>query len=81
VPAEAKRTSSLVGRKGRVEYGKLVETDPAVDKVRSLYNWKICYKVGEVMYPDSYSDDIRVECTNGIHVFLTKKEAERWALS
>lgn len=33
------------------------------------------YKVGEMVYPDSYDDFIFEECSNGIHFFLTKEEA------
>jgi len=36
------------------------------------------YRVGELVYPDSYDPDIRVECTHGIHFFLTREEAESW---
>ena len=33
------------------------------------------YTVGNYVSPDSYDPDIRIDCTNGIHVFLTRKEA------
>jgi hypothetical protein len=36
------------------------------------------YTVGAVTRADSYDDDIRVECTHGIHFFITKEEAEQW---
>ena len=36
------------------------------------------YTAGERIYPDSYNDDWRVECTNGIHFFMTREEAEDW---
>ena len=26
----------------------------------------------------TYSDDIRIDCAPGIHVFITRKEAEEW---
>jgi hypothetical protein len=39
---------------------------------------KLEYKEGEVVYADAFNDDIRVDCTSGIHFFMTKKEAEEW---
>jgi hypothetical protein len=36
------------------------------------------YKEGEIVVADSYDDDIRIECTNGIHFFMTRKEAKDW---
>ena len=34
--------------------------------------------IGQPTYPDSYDDDERVECSHGIHVFMTRQEAEEW---
>lgn len=73
IPAEAKRTASLVGRKCRAEYAIVVE-----GKGVSTHDNKTAYKVGETVYPDKYDDDIRIECTNGTHFFLTKEEAENY---
>lgn len=36
------------------------------------------YIVGTVAKPDSYNDNPMIECTNGIHCFLTRKEAEAY---
>jgi len=71
VPENAKRTSSLVGRKCRAEFVVVLEGEGV-----STHDDKTVYKVGETVYPDKYNDDIRVECTNGIHFFMTRKEAE-----
>ena len=71
IPSKAKRTSSLIGRKCRAEYVRVLEGSG-----RSCRGGD--YKEGEIVYPDSYDDDIRVECTNGIHFFMTRKEAEEW---
>ena len=40
----------------------------------------IIYEVGEYTFPDSYDPDPRIECSNGIHFFLTKQEAIEWLL-
>ena len=71
IPAEAKRTASLVGRKCRAEYVIVVEGEGF-----SKHDGKIQYSVGQTVKPDSYNDDIRIECTNGIHFFMTVEEAE-----
>lgn len=36
------------------------------------------YTVGTIAKPDSYDDNPMIECTNGIHCFLTRKEAEAY---
>ncbi|CAB4124779.1 Pentapeptide repeat [uncultured Caudovirales phage] len=70
IPADAGRTASLVGRKCRAEYAVVIEGEGV-----SKHDGKTVYKVGETVYPDKYDDDIRVECTSGIHFFLTREEA------
>jgi hypothetical protein len=73
VPAEAKRTPSLVGRKCRAEFVKVLEGSGV-----STHDNKTVYEVGMTVYPDKYDEDIRVECTSGIHFFMTRKEAEEY---
>ena len=70
VPAEAKRTSTLVGRKCRAEWVEVL-SGCGWDK----HKGKTEYVAGKSVYPDKYDDDIRVECTHGIHFFMTRKEA------
>ncbi len=75
IPEDAKRTSNLVGRKCRASHVKVLEGSG----VSSTYKEKALeYKEGEVIYADAYDDDIRVDCTSGIHFFMTRKEAEEW---
>jgi len=73
IPPNAKRTASIIGRKCRAEFVEVLEA-PA--KAISSYDGKTLYEVGKTIYPDEYNDDPRVECTHGIHFFLTKEEAE-----
>lgn len=76
IPAKAKRTASLVGRKCRAEYAKVLWTAKPLP-VSWRKKGRITYATGEIVRPDKYDDDPRVECTHGIHFFLTKEEAER----
>ncbi len=78
VPSEAKRTASLIGRKCRAEYVEVLEIEGGLSSVDSSRWADTEYKVGEIVYPDKYDPDPRVECTHGIHFFLTREEAEEW---
>ena len=83
VPADAKRTSSLVGRKCRAERAEVVgivelSTGQQVGTGLSKHD-ATPYVVGQTVTPDSYDDDIRVECTHGIHFFITRQEAVDYA--
>ncbi|UIY58138.1 pentapeptide repeat-containing protein [Burkholderia cepacia] len=77
IPADAKRNSSLVGRKNRAEFVRVLELFGAEEGI-SQHDSKTVYRVGEIVRPDSYNDDVRVECTNGIHFFITRAEAEAY---
>jgi len=82
VPAGAKRTATPVGRKCRaasLEVLAIYErgTGAALEESPGWRGSQV-YRVGHTVYPDSYNDDIRVECTHGLHFFLTRKEAEGW---
>ena len=80
IPAKAKRTSPLVGRKCRAEYCtilgiyELTGAKTNLKKIRGGYK-NDEYIVGQIFYPDRYDSDIRVECTHGVHFFITKEEA------
>jgi hypothetical protein len=55
------------------------ETPPQYSPVfESIHDRHFTYQVGEVAREESYNDDIRVECTRGIHFFMTRKEAEEY---
>lgn len=75
IPEDAKRTSSLVSRKCRASHVKVIEGSGFSPTYTEK---KLEYKEGEVVYADAFDDDIRVDCTSGIHFFMTKKEAEEW---
>ena len=73
IPPDAKRTASLVGRKCRAEWAEVLEGGGP-----GLHNPSVMYRAGETARPDKYDDDIRVECTHGIHFFQTREEAEAY---
>ena len=80
IPGEAKRTACLTGRKCRAEYavvtnivgGGPVTSNGCGNGVATVY------KEGETVRPDSYDDNPMVQCSHGIHFFLTRAEAEEW---
>ena len=74
IPEEAKRTASLVGRKCRAEYAVVLD----IEGGGPVETRRLVYRIGETVYPDKYDDDIRVECTHGIHFFQTREEAEKY---
>jgi hypothetical protein len=75
VPPEAKRTATPVGRKCRAEWVEVLE---APENGEGLHDSRVIYRAGEIVRPDKYDDDIRIECTHGIHFFLTREEAEAY---
>ena len=82
VPADARRTACLINRKCRAEFVRtlaIVMSDGSgADVAAGRHDKSTIYTVGEVTRPDSYNDDPRLDCTNGIHFFLTKEEAQEW---
>ncbi len=82
IPAKAKRASSLVGRKMRAEFVKTLAIWASDGtKIKSglgQHDGKTKYVVGKITKPDSFDLDPRVECTHGIHFFITRKEAEQY---
>jgi hypothetical protein len=44
-----------------------------------MHDGKTRYIAGERVEADGWDDDIRVECTHGIHFFVTLREAREYA--
>jgi hypothetical protein len=78
IPSWAKRTASLVGRKCRASAAKVLAIQDDKPVIAETHGPSTTYTIGEYVYPDSYDPDPRVECSHGIHFFLTRKEAEEW---
>jgi hypothetical protein len=69
IPMEAKRVGGLVGRKCRAEFAVVVEGDG-----KAQYDG-MQYTTGKTVRPDSYDPNPLVECSHGIHFFISKQEA------
>lgn len=78
VPADAKRCNSLVSRKCRASKIKVISGDGIGGCSPNITRRALTYNKGATVEADEWDDDIRVECTHGIHFFMTKKEAEQW---
>ena len=76
IPAEAKR-SNATGRKCRAEYAKVLEVIGASVGI-SKHDNKTEYREGEIIKPDAWGDNRWDECSNGIHFFITRLEAENY---
>ena len=78
----AKRHTCITSRKCRAEYIKVLKIWGSSGRQRKTakgwHNPEFTYRVGEIAKPDQYDPDPRVECSNGIHFFITRKEAEEW---
>lgn len=81
IPEGADRVSSLRGPKCRAERAEVLavldaEGEPCdATEARSWYDEEFAYREGEVVEPDAWDDDVRVECSHGIHCYPTKREA------
>lgn len=80
IPEDAKRCSAT-SQKCRCDKAKVLAiTDlngknPISEIVNTSQNVPLLYKVGEMVYPDSFDDDRWNECSHGIHFFINKQDA------
>ena len=80
IPADAKRSSATTN-KCRCDKAKVLliqHINGAVSRINEVYSWydnHFAYKIGEMVYSDSFDDDFWVECSNGIHFFMKRKDA------
>ena len=80
IPAKAKRINST-GRKCRAEFAKVLSIVSRGGKKINIGHAShdgTEYKVGKIVKPDKYDHDFRVECSHGIHFFITREEAENY---
>ena len=80
IPADAERTFTF-SNKCRCSKAKVLgifdEDGHEINGIKcfSHYDLELEYKVGEWVYPDKYDGDPYVECSHGIHFFMTFDEA------
>lgn len=83
IPEDAKRSNGT-GRKCRCSKAEVIEIlkrdkdgnfSVPVKEGYSGYDDTFKYVVGETVIPDSFEENRLIECTNGIHFFITKQEA------
>ena len=83
IPEDAKRCSATT-TKCRCDKAlvlaieKFDGTAADVDSVVNHNYVATTYKVGEMVYPDSFDDDRWNECSHGIHFFISRQEAVNW---
>jgi len=73
----AKRSHGT-GRKCRAEHVKVLEVIGAEVGI-SQHDRSVEYRVGQIVRCDKWNEDRWTECGGGIHFFLTRIEAERYA--
>ena len=81
IPEDAKR-SSATSNKCRCDKAKVLdiidlETQNHVDVVKNWAYYDTTYKVGKMVYPDSFDDNRWNECSHGIHFFINSSFASK----
>jgi hypothetical protein len=81
IDADTPRINGIGSHKCRAERVLVLEQvygEPATEFVSPTHRDKLTYRVGEYTVADKYVDDFRLECTGGIHFFMTMQEAIDW---
>jgi len=78
IPPDAKRTGSIVGRKCRCEFAVVLELPKGTEIGHGTHDGTL-YRKLQIVRADAYDPDPRVECSHGVHFFLSKEEAEDYA--
>jgi len=73
IPAEARRSCATT-RKHRAEWVVVLEGEGDTEHNGIVTH----YAPGLTVRPDKWDDNRWNECSNGIHFFLTREEAEAW---
>ena len=81
IPEDAKR-SSATSRKCRASKAVVLaiynKDGEEVSEGRSQHDHDFIYLVGQAVYPDGWNEDRWNECSNGIHFFVAREEAEEY---
>lgn len=80
IPEDAKRSSATTN-KCRCDKAKVLAITDCdgcnpIDEIENTAQvHRVIYKVGEMVYPDSFDEDRWNECSHGIHFFINKQDA------
>ena len=80
IPEDARRCSAT-SQKCRCDKAKVLSVwnmelkEEVSEVINNAYNQNTLYKVGEIVYPDSFDEDRWNECSHGIHFFINKQDA------
>jgi hypothetical protein len=79
IPEDARRSSATT-RKCRCDKALVLDITSLdgkehFDEVTSTNYNETIYKVGEMVYPDSFDENRWSECSHGIHFFVNKQDA------
>lgn len=74
IPASAKRVGGVVGRKCRASSAWVISG-------RGISERGGHYTPGKLVRPDRFDPNPLIECSHGIHFFLTRQEAEEYDFS
>ncbi len=80
IPEDARRSSATT-MKCRCDKAKVLEitdcngNNPINEIENDSQEHHVTYKVGEMVYPDSFDENRWNECSNGIHFFINKQDA------
>ena len=80
IPEDARRCSAT-SHKCRCDKAKVLSVwnmelkEEVSEVINNAYNQNTLYKVGEMVYPDSFDEDRWDECSHGIHFFINKQDA------
>ena len=77
IPADARRSHAF-GRKCRAEFVDVLEVIGAEAGTTAVHGPETQYRVGDRVYPDCFDENWWNECSNGIHFFITRAEAEAY---
>ena len=83
IPEDARRCSAT-SRRCRCDKAKVLSVwnmrleEEVSEVVNHAYNQNTLYKVGEMVYPDSFDEDRWDECSHGIHFFINKQDANNY---
>jgi hypothetical protein len=80
IPADAKRSHAF-GRKCRAEFADVLEVVGGEFGFTDAHGPRTEYRAGQRVTPDAWDSDWTKECSNGVHFFITRAEAEAYLVS